>query len=149
MYQSWREEDLEAAMTSSSGYPRDFFGTDALWDTESFGIKRATKGPAPKKPRTEFHPVTKNALKTITRQKMYQNWREKDSEALMTSSSRYPPDFEVSPTRNSVSPYAPIIHQYSTYEHQYLSQNDSWTAFSSATNYNSDVPNFKQNPAPY
>ncbi|ULU08001.1 hypothetical protein L3Y34_019218 [Caenorhabditis briggsae] len=111
--------------------------------------KRATKGPAPKKPRTEFHPVTKNALKTITRQKMYQNWREKDSEALMTSSSRYPPDFEVSPTRNSVSPYAPIIHQYSTYEHQYLSQNDSWTAFSSATNYNSDVPNFKQNPAPY
>ncbi|CAO4366737.1 unnamed protein product [Caenorhabditis nigoni] len=38
MYQDWREEDSEAAMTSSSGYPRDSFGTDALWDTESFGM---------------------------------------------------------------------------------------------------------------
>ncbi|PIC48026.1 hypothetical protein B9Z55_007160 [Caenorhabditis nigoni] len=38
MYQDWREEDSEAAMTSSSGYPRDSFGTDALWDTENFGM---------------------------------------------------------------------------------------------------------------
>ncbi|PIC48036.1 hypothetical protein B9Z55_007166 [Caenorhabditis nigoni] len=91
---------------------------------------------------------------------MYQNWREMDSRAAITSSNCYPPVFgtatfwdtrslEVYPTRSSVSPYAPITHQYPTYEHQYLSQNDPWSAFSSATNYNSDVPNFKQNPAPY
>ncbi|CAO4366746.1 unnamed protein product [Caenorhabditis nigoni] len=91
---------------------------------------------------------------------MYQNWREMDSRAAMMSSNCYPPDFgtatfwdtgslEVYPTRSSVSPYAPIAHQYPTYEHQYLNNNDPWTAFSSTTNYNSDVPNFKQNPAPY
>ncbi|CAP36725.2 Protein CBG19488 [Caenorhabditis briggsae] len=47
MYQNWREEDSKAAMTSSGGYPRDYFGTDALWDTGSFGMAPTSSSGTP------------------------------------------------------------------------------------------------------
>ncbi|UMM19930.1 hypothetical protein L5515_015336 [Caenorhabditis briggsae] len=91
MYQNWREEDLEAAMTSSSGYPRDSFGTDALWDTESFGMTPTSSFGAPNVSIPVQSPDKKNGL---LYQRQHGPWSAQTNDGVMDKETYFNENLE-------------------------------------------------------